>query len=176
MKIGIVKRVDELGRIVLPKEMRKLLNIREGSRLEISVQDDAIVMKKHSSMNTLNAYADLVVKAISSHVENEVLVTDTDKVIYSNKKRYIDRKLSKVVCDAIYKTDTIIKKECDGSEMIDIFSDGDEKYCCELIVPIVKDGDGLGSIVILATDSKCFKDDAIRVCKAFACFLSEFLM
>lgn len=176
MESGIIKRVDELGRIVLPKEMRKLLNIREGSRLEISVQDDTIVLRKHSSMNTLNAYADLVVKAISSHVENEVLVTDTDKVIYSNKKRYLERKLSKVVCDAIHKTDTIIKKECDGSELVDIFCEDNDKYCCELIVPIVKDGDGLGSIIILATDDKCFKDDAIRVCKAFSYFLSEFLV
>lgn len=173
---GIIRRVDELGRIVLPREMRKLMNIRDGSRLIISLENDKFILTKHSSMNTLVQYADLVVKAISISVENEVLLCDNDKVLFSNKKRHIDKKLSKLVCDAIYKKDTIIKRVSDASEMISIFIENNEDYACELIVPISKDGDGLGAIIILATDDKCFKDDAIKVCKSFANFLSEFIV
>lgn len=171
---GIVRRVDELGRIVLPREMRKTLNIREGSKLEIGIVDgNKFLLTKYSDMVTLKEYSDAVASAISVSVEHDVLISDMEKVLSASKKKYLNKDLTEEVQELIYKKEIIIKKQDDGSEMINFFVDISGEFCCQLIVPIVKDGDAIGAVIILATENKCFDDSAIKVCKAFAKYLSD---
>lgn len=171
---GIVRRVDELGRIVLPREMRKTLNIREGSKLEIGIVDgNKFLLSKYSDMITLKEYSDSVASAISVCVEHDVLISDMEKVLSASKKKYINKNLTEEVQELIYKKEIIIKKQDDGSEMINFFADISGEFCCQLIVPIVKDGDAIGAIIILANENKCFDDSAIKVCKAFSKYLSD---
>lgn len=171
---GIVRRVDELGRIVLPREMRKMLNVKEGTKLEIGVVDgNKFLLTKYSDMITLREYSDAVASAIGVSVEHDVLVTDMEVVLSGSKKKYINKHLSEEVQELIYKKEIVIKKVQDGSEMLEFFVDVSGQYSCQLIVPIVKDGDAIGSVIILAVEDKCFDDGAIKVCKAFAKYLSD---
>ena len=57
--------------------------------------------------------------------------------------------------------------------MLEFFPNTSNEYCCQLIVPIVKDGDAIGSVIILACENKCFDDSSVKVCKAFAKYLSD---
>ena len=171
---GIVRRVDELGRIVLPREMRKMLNVRVGSKLEIGVVDgNKFLLTKYSDMVSLKEYSDAVATAISVSIEHVVLISDMEKVLSSNKKKYINKDLTDEVQELIYKKEIVIKKQDDGSEMLEFFVGGGKDYSCELIVPIIKDGDAIGSIIILAMENKCFDDSAIKICKAFSKYLSD---
>lgn len=171
---GIVRRVDELGRIVLPREMRKTLNIREGSKLEIGIVDgNKFLLSKYSDMVTLKEYSDAVASAISVSVEHDVLISDMEKVLSASKKKYINKSMTEEVQELIYNKEIIIKKQDDGSEMINFFTDLTGDFCCQLIVPIVKDGDAIGAVIILATENKCFDDSSIKVCKAFSKYLSD---
>lgn len=171
---GIVRRVDELGRIVLPREMRKSLNIRVGSKLEIGIVDgNKFLLTKYSEMVSLKEYSDAVATAIGVSIEHEVLITDMENVLSSNKKRYINKLLNEEVQELIYKKDIVIKKQDDGSEMLEFFTNTQNEYCCQLIVPIIKDGDAIGSIIILASENKCFDDSSVKICKAFAKYLSD---
>lgn len=171
---GIVRRVDELGRIVLPREMRKSLNIREGSKLEIGIVDgNKFLLTKYSDMVSLKEYSDAVSNAISVSIEHDVLITDMEKVLSSSKKKYINKDLAEEVQELIYKREIIIKKQDDGSEMLEVFPSTPNEFSCQLIVPIVKDGDAIGSIMILATENKCFDDSSVKICKAFAKYLSD---
>lgn len=171
---GIIRRVDELGRIVLPREMRKSLNIREGTKLEIGVVDGSkILLSKYSDMASLIEYSDAVASAISVSIEHDVLITDMDKVLSSSKKKYISKNISDSVQELIYNKEIVIKKQADGSEMVDFFPNVANEFCCELIVPIVKDGDAIGSVCILVSEDKCFDDSAIKICKAFSKYLSD---
>ncbi|HJD05253.1 MAG TPA: AbrB/MazE/SpoVT family DNA-binding domain-containing protein [Candidatus Onthoplasma faecipullorum] len=171
---GIVRRVDELGRIVLPREMRKMLNVRVGSKLEIGVVDgNKFLLTKYSDMVSLKEYSDAVATAISVSIEHDVLISDMEKVLSSNKKKYINKDLTDEVQELIYKKEIVIKKQDDGSEMLEFFVGGGKDYSCELIVPIIKDGDAIGSIIILAMENKCFDDSAIKICKAFSKYLSD---
>lgn len=171
---GIVRRVDELGRIVLPREMRKMLNVRVGSKLEIGVVDgNKFLLSKYSDMVSLKEYSDAVATAISVSIEHDVLISDMEKVLSSNKKKYINKDLTDEVQELIYKKEIVIKKQDDGSEILEFFIGGGKDYSCELIVPIVKDGDAIGSIIILAMENKCFDDSAIKICKAFSKYLSD---
>lgn len=171
---GIVRRVDELGRIVLPREMRKSMNIRIGSKLEIGIVDgNKLLLSKYSEMSTLKEYSDAVANAITVTVEHDVLITNLEEILSSNKKKYLNKQLSEPVQELIYEKEIVIKKQDDGSEMLEFFQNTQNEYCCQLIVPIIKDGDAIGSIIVLATENKCFDDSTIKICKSFANYLSN---
>ena len=171
---GIIRRVDELGRIVLPREMRKMLNIRIGTKLEIGIVDgNKFLLSKYSDMVSLKEYSDAVASAISVSIDHDVLISDMENVLSSNKKKYINKQLSEEVQELIYKKDIVMKKQDDGSEMLNFFPNTENEFCCQLIVPIIKDGDALGSIIILASENKCFDDSSVKICKAFAKYLSD---
>lgn len=171
---GIIRRVDELGRIVLPREMRKMLNVKVGSKLEIGIVDgNKFLLTKYSDMVSLKEYSDAVTNAISVSIDHDVLISDMENVLSSNKKKYINKQLSEEVQELIYKKDIVIKKKDDGSEMLNFFPNTENEFCCQLIVPIIKDGDAIGSIIILACENKCFGADSVKICKAFAKYLSD---
>ena len=171
---GIVRRVDELGRIVLPREMRKSLNIKEGTKLEIGIVDGTkFLLTKHSDMITLKEFSDSVAIAIGVSIEHDVLISDMENVLSASKKKYVGKSFSDEVQELIYKKEIVIKKQDDGSEMLEFFSGTANEFCCQLIVPIIKDGDAIGAIVILAGENKCFDDSSVKICKAFAKYLSD---
>ena len=171
---GIIRRVDELGRIVLPREMRKMLNVRVGSKLEIGIVDgNKFLLSKYSEIISIKEYSDAVATAISVSIEHDVLITDMENVLSSSKKKYLNKELSEEVQELVYKKDIVIKKKDDGSEMLEIFQNTQNEFCCQLIVPISKDGDAIGSIIILATENKCFDDSSVKICKAFAKYISD---
>ena len=101
---GIVRRVDELGRIVLPREMRKSRNIKEGSKLEIGIVDgNKFFLTKYSDMVSLKEYSDAVASAISVSIEHDVLISDMENILSSSKKKYLNKQLNEEVQELIYK-------------------------------------------------------------------------
>ena len=99
MKVtGIVRRIDELGRIVIPKEIRKNLRIQDGESMEIVIVDDGnILLKRYMVMNKLEGLSQNFTDAIYGLVKKNVLITDIDKVIACSgkfKKEYLDKKIS----------------------------------------------------------------------------------
>ncbi len=171
---GIVRRVDELGRIVLPREMRKSLNVRVGTKLEIGIVDgNKFLLSKYSDMASLKEYSDAVANAISVSIEHDVLISDMETILSSNRKKHINKKLNEDVQELIYRKEIVIKKQDDGSEMLEFFPNTPNEYTCQLIVPIVKDGDAIGAIIILASENKCFDDASVKICKAFSKYLSD---
>ena len=73
---GIVRRIDDLGRIVIPKEIRKKLRIRDGENLEILVRDDEIVLKKYSVMKNIEDFASNFTDAIYGFIKHNILITN----------------------------------------------------------------------------------------------------
>ena len=83
---GITRRIDELGRIVIPKEIRYNLGIRDGEPLEIFVNDNSIVIKKYSQIENLKSISAKICEIISEVFNIEMLITDREKIITSSKK------------------------------------------------------------------------------------------
>ena len=75
--------------------------------------------------------------------------------------------------ELIYKKEIVIKKKDDGSEMLNFFVNTENEFSCQLIVPIVKDGDAIGAIIILALENKCFEDISVKIYKALSKYLSD---
>ena len=87
MKSGIVRRIDELGRVVIPKEIRKTMRIREGEELEIFVDDDKnLVLKKYSPFAGLKEISEAFISAVQKTTDSEAVVFDTQKVVVFHKR------------------------------------------------------------------------------------------
>ena len=173
---GIVRRVDELGRIVLPREMRKMLDIREGTRLQIGiVEGDKFLLSKYMPMNNMRDYAPTAIGAMQCVIEHDILITDLEQVVCANKKKYLDKKLHGEAVDVLYKRDIVVRKSQDDSKMLQVVKEFAISPICELFVPIVKDSDVLGGIIVVAMEDKCFDEGTVKVAKSYAKFLAEIL-
>ena len=173
---GIVRRVDELGRIVLPREMRKMLDIKEGTRLQIGiVEGDKFLLSRYMPMNSMRDYAPTVISAMQSVVEHDILICNLEQVVCSNKKKYLDKKLHGESQDVLYKRDIVVRKSQDDSKMLQIVKEFNLSPICQLFAPIVKDGDVLGGIIVIAMEDKCFDEGTVKVAKSYAKFLAEIL-
>ena len=79
---GIVRRIDDLGRIVVPKEIRRTLRIREGDALEIFTdREGEIILKKYSPLGEMGNFADQYAESLAQTLGYLVCITDTDQVI-----------------------------------------------------------------------------------------------
>ena len=98
---GIVRRIDDLGRVVIPKEIRRTLRIREGDPLEIFVdRDGEVILKKYSPISELGDFAKEYAEALFDSLGNPVLICDRDTVIAmagGSKKDYLNKNISELV-------------------------------------------------------------------------------
>ena len=94
---GIVRRIDDLGRVVVPKEIRRVLRIREGDPLEIYTGNTGeVILKKYSPINELSQFAGEYAETASKVLGATIIVSDTDQVIAAcgaNRKEYTDRRV-----------------------------------------------------------------------------------
>ena len=94
---GVVRRIDDLGRIVLPKEIRKTLRIRDGESLEIYTNEEEIILKKFTSASDLKEISQSLIDTIASTIKSNIFIADRDNIISGSgalKKEFIDRSIS----------------------------------------------------------------------------------
>jgi len=152
---GIIRRIDDLGRIVLPKEIRKSLKIKEGDMLEIYVQDSGIIMlEKYEPMDSLSKVADQYAESIADITGYTVCIS-TDSYVLSaagpSKKEYLRKDLSGEVINILNERIAWNNK---NDKVISIIKDDlKAKYSAQIVIPIIDDGDVIGSIILLSKDS-----------------------
>ena len=155
---GIVRRIDDLGRVVVPKEIRRVLRIREGDPLEIYTGNSGeVILKKYSPINELGQFAGEYVETISKVIGGTVIVSDTDQIIAasgSERKNYADKRVDSDL-------DNIIQSK--------------NRYLSDnkIVVPIVSQGDPIGSITILSKENKTLVDAELKVAEVGASFLAR---
>ena len=139
-KVGITRRIDDLGRIVIPKEIRKNLRIKAGENLEILINDNKnIILKKYNNLSPLDSIANDLGRALYVTIKKNIFITNIEKIIYSNKKEKINNESSQEL------TDLIFTRQEKTKENIKV-TDKEEKNI--FISPILSNGDILGSIII----------------------------
>lgn len=151
---GIVRRIDDLGRVVIPKEIRRTMHIREGDPLEIyTAADGEVIFKKYSPMGELAEftaqYAEVLFKAISM----PVVITDRDHVVASmglGKKNVIDNRISPNLENIMENRAAFIASDRSGGIPEPI--EGLEKDAC-IAVPITGNGDVTGCVVVLYNEN-----------------------
>ena len=147
---GITRRIDDLGRIVIPKEIRKNLKIKENEVLEIFINNDEIILKKFSPFNDSEKILSDYIKVINNMTGNDVIITDRDKVILSSKnleERLLNKKLSEYVNDLIENRSIFLSNDMKGIEVIDNEKIKQNYY----FIPLIIDSDVVGSIIMFSS-------------------------
>lgn len=160
---GIVRRIDDLGRIVIPKEIRKTMRIKEGDPIEIYTADDGVViLKKYSQIFEVSDFAQNLVDSIVATTNHTVCITDNEKIVVSKGplRKDFDNKLLSKKCEECMKTqEEVLTTKKDGN-LIQIV-DKNSSYSSCLIVPIVVEGFIQGSLIILSKDDEIGKTESV---------------
>lgn len=155
---GVIRRVDELGRIVIPKEIRRTLRIKDGESLEIFVDREVITLKKYSRISNLEAVSNQLVEVISKTSNRNVYVTDCDNFIAaagSTKNQYIGGTISKKL-DGIIKSRKIFVE----NKIVDVELLLNKSEDCSYIAsPIIVNGDVLGLVIISSEEENLTESD-----------------
>jgi AbrB family transcriptional regulator (stage V sporulation protein T) len=167
---GIVRRIDELGRIVIPKEIRRVLRIREGDPIEIFTDADAIVLKKYARIRELGDYAETYCQALCGALGFSAGVTDTETVAYASgalKKTLLRAALSEAYVDRMCQRQTVLAPE--GYAFLK-----DLPALRLAAVPIVSNGDVHGSVLIATDDARLrLSDTELSILKTAALYLGK---
>jgi len=154
---GIVRRIDDLGRVVVPKEIRRTLRIREGDPLEIFTdREGEIILKKYSPIGELGSFANQYAESLAQTTGHMVCVTDRDAVIAAAggaKKDYHGKSISTQLEHLIQERGHL-QASATERKFIPVIQEGMEGVTAETICPVISEGDAIGSVVLLAKDNK----------------------
>lgn len=144
---GIVRRIDELGRVVIPKEIRKTLKIREGDNLEIYVEKESIILRKFSHLTNLTSIANKITSIASSMIHRNILIVDLDHVISCNKNiesDYFNQSISNQLLKLIMTRKSYHQYSLEKISFIPLITT-ESSY---IIFPILSDSDILGAVIL----------------------------
>ncbi len=150
---GIVRRIDDLGRVVIPKEIRRTLRIREGDPLEIFVdRDGEVILKKYSPIGELGDFAKEYAESLYESTGHITLISDRDTIIAiagASKKEYLDKPISMLLENSMDNRKITLESNTATYEVV---RDHPETISAFVIAPIVSGGDPIGTVVLLNKD------------------------
>ena len=152
---GIVRRIDELGRVVIPKEIRRTLRIKEGDPLEIFTDRDELMLKKYSPIATLEKFSKATARSLNDLSGKLAVICDTDGVLHAfgdGKREFEGKGLSGDMDRILRERRSYIANASEGGDILPITNMGEEYATAQVIVPIVSGGDCLGAVAILSKE------------------------
>lgn len=153
---GIVRRIDDLGRVVIPKEIRKTMRLKEGAPLEIYTdRDGEIIFKKYSPIGELSNYVGVFSEIINKSTGKTVAVADKDRIIAvsgGHKKELMEHRISPELETVSEERKNYIYKIGDKRLRITDSDDSADLYA-GIVCPILVEGDVIGTIISLLDDS-----------------------
>ena len=176
---GVVRRIDDLGRIVIPKEIRRTLHIKEGDPLEIFTDKEGeIILKKYSPIGELSEFATGYAETLSKTTGHIACITDKDTVIAvsgGSKKEFLEQALSPELEKVIENKEIYTSKANNEIALPITQNDNKERrYNSQVIYPIISDGDVIGSVILLSKEQNTkMGDTELKVVQSAAGFLSS---
>lgn len=153
---GIVRRIDELGRVVIPKEIRNTLRLKSGDPLEIYTQRDELTLKKYSPIASLDKFSEGTAKSLSDMSGHLAVICDTDGVVCAvgaGKRDFIGRTLSKKMDEIMGQRKLYVANAVDGERTLPVCDGVENLITAQVIAPIVTGGDCLGIIALISMEN-----------------------
>ncbi|MEE0800891.1 MAG: stage V sporulation T C-terminal domain-containing protein [Gemmiger sp.] len=174
---GIVRRIDELGRVVIPKEIRRTQRIRQGDALEIfTAADGQVVFKKYSPLAELGRLSGLYADVLSRHLDRPVLVCDRDAVVAAtgqDRKQLMGQEISEEVSKLLAMRTPYTAPEA-ISRRLPAFEKSTGTVLCA--APIVAHGDIEGGVLLTGSDQETAPDaETTRAVNIAASFLGKWM-
>jgi AbrB family transcriptional regulator (stage V sporulation protein T) len=174
---GIVRRIDDLGRVVVPKEIRRTLRIREGDPLEIFTdREGEIILKKYSPIGELGLFAKQYADSLAQTTGHVIAISDKDQFVAASgsmKRELLGKAITPELERVIEERENILASKEDKN-FIHIVADDDTEYTCQVIWPIISEGDAIGAVIVLTKDPKVkFGDVENKLASTAAYFLGR---
>ena len=171
---GIVRRIDDLGRVVIPKEIRRTMRIREGDPLEIFTDNNGeVVFKKYSPVGELSAFASQYADVMSRACGVPVIICDRDHVIAAAglpKKELQEHRLSPALEELMESRQTYTASAA-GTCITPV--EGSDR-CISVCSPILSSGDMIGAVCLLQNEEGSTPSDGdVRLTQVAASFLGK---
>ncbi len=176
---GVVRRIDDLGRVVIPKEIRKTLRIKEGDPLEIFTDKDGeIILKKYSPIGELTEFATEYAETLSKTTGHIAFITDKDTIIAvsgGSKKEYLEQSVSDEIEQIMEDKEVYTSKENKDISMPITKNDkNDKKNNSQVVYPIISNGDTIGSVILLSKEANVKMDEVeTKLAQSAATFLGS---
>jgi AbrB family transcriptional regulator (stage V sporulation protein T) len=179
---GIVRRIDDLGRVVIPKEIRRTLRIREGDPLEIFVdRDGEVILKKYSPIGELGDFAKEYADSLYEAVGHIALIADRDTVIAvagAPKKEFMNKAIGPLVERIMEERRTVLINKPAESKQYRGALIGDEeeetRFTAEVVAPIVAGGDPIGAVILCTKEPDVTMGDLeVKLAETAAGFLAK---
>ena len=174
---GVVRRIDDLGRVVIPKEIRKTLRIKEGAPLEIFTgKEGEIILKKYSPIGELSEFATEYAETLAKTTGHIACITDKDTVIAvsgGSKKEYLEQGISPELEQIMDEKENYTSKE-NNDQAIPITKneENSKKKNAQVVYPIIADGDVIGTVILLSKDENTTMNEVEqKVVQSAASFL-----
>ena len=171
---GVVRRIDELGRIVIPKEIRKTLRIKEGENLEIFIDDkENVVLKKYSLMNKIEDFAQNLTDTLNSFLKHNIIITDNDSIIAASgkyKKKYLNKSISSSLENMLFRREKVLENY---NKKISLINE-EEIEVTYAVSTIISNGDITG-LVIIFDDEALIDETDFQICQIVSNFLGKHL-
>ena len=154
---GIVRRIDELGRVVIPKEIRRTLRIREGDPLEIYTdRDGEVILKKYSPIGEMSSFAKDYTESLFRSLGHIACIVDRDQVVAASgvsKKELWDKPISPDLESAIQARQTVASSRLSGGKIVPVTNEEDVSgYTAQVVSPIIADGEAIGAVLLLSRE------------------------
>jgi AbrB family transcriptional regulator, stage V sporulation protein T len=178
---GIVRRIDDLGRVVIPKEIRRTLRIREGDPLEIFVdRDGEVILKKYSPIGELGDFAKEYADSLYEAIGHTALIADRDTVIAvagAPKKEFLNKAVGSLVERVMEDRKTlVVNKPGDNKARGSLIGDDedDTRFSAYVVAPIVSGGDPIGAVIICSREPDAqMTETEIKLAETAAGFLAK---
>ncbi len=169
---GIVRRVDDLGRVVIPKELRRTLRIREGDPLEIFTSSEGITFRKYSALEGNMALAEACIKAAFNAFQLSIIVCDQDHVLEAGRgyRGLVGAPISAELEELIRAGKEYARAE-KGDPVLPVRKQGTNPI--RLMVPIRNGEESCGAVFLLASDED-LPEESINCVRMAATMLSDF--
>jgi len=170
---GIIRRIDDLGRVVIPKEIRKNLRIKEGDNLEIFVQNEEVILRKYSMMNKINDLAQELTDAIYTFMKHSIFITDTDQVVAGSgplKKQFLNKNISNFITESIKRREKMLENHFKELNFIE-----DNIIMCSFVMStILVNGEATGMILIISEEDK-MSESEMQMASIVSSFMTKYL-
>lgn len=177
---GIVRRIDELGRVVIPKEIRRTLRIREGDPLEIFTdREGEVILKKYSPIGELGDFAKEYAESLSHSMGHIAAICDKDQVIAVSggaRKELMDKPIHEDIERLIKNRERAILTRGGENPMLCVVASEEHEspYSAQVVVPIVAEGDAIGAVMLLSREENVSMNQVeFKVCETAAGFLGK---
>ena len=157
---GIVRRIDDLGRVVIPKEIRRTLRIRDGDPLEIYVDHEGeVILKKYSPISELGDFAKEYAESLNETLGHIAMIADRDVIIAvagGNKREFLSKPVGKLLEKSLQDRNTVIMNGLENvvDENLHAIQTDDREYTikAQVIAPIITQGEPIGAVLIVSKD------------------------